>query len=286
MIADTGVQLPDGRVLAYCEVGDVDGRPVFACHGGLSCRLEVRFAEEVCARSGVRLIAPDRPGIGGSDRQAGRRIDDWPRDVSALADALGLERFAVMGWSAGGPYALACGALLPERVTRVASVAGIAPLCAGDVRQLGLLADRLLFPLAAHAPGVAALSLSVACRVPRAVLQQVVGLALRSVHDPDVAELGDPGAGEVAANLLESLRQGGAGTARDYRLLAKDWGFPLRRTGVQADVWHGEADGMVPPAHARRLAGALPRGHLRLVPGRGHFLLRWHLEEVLQALLA
>lgn len=280
------MRLPDGRRLAYCEVGDPQGRPVLACHGGLSCRLELCFAEQACERLRVRLIAPDRPGIGGSGMQPGRRFGDWANDVSRLGDALGLGRFAALGWSAGGPYALACGALLPERVTRVASVAGISPLEAGDVRKLGLLADRMLFPLARCAPWLASLALGGPRRVPRAMLRLGVALALRAADDPDVTALGASGAREIAANLEESLRAGSAGTVRDYRLLAGEWGFSPGAVGVPADVWHGEGDGMVPSVHARRLAVLLPRACLHLVPARGHFLLRWCLGDVLQALLA
>ena len=99
------VTLPDGRDLAYEEYGDPAGFPVLSFHGGLSSRLDAAPADAAARDGGVRLVAPDRPGMGLSTFQPGRRLVDWPADVTSLADALGLERFAVMGWSAGGPYA-------------------------------------------------------------------------------------------------------------------------------------------------------------------------------------
>ena len=104
------VPLPDGRVLAYEEYGVPTGFPILSFHGGLSSRLDAAPAHEAAVATGVRLIAPDRPGMGLSTYQPGRRLLDWPADVAHLADALGIERFAVMGWSAGGPYAAVCAA--------------------------------------------------------------------------------------------------------------------------------------------------------------------------------
>ena len=104
------VTLPDGRELAYEEYGDPAGFPVLSFHGGLSSRLDAAPANEAARRMGVRLVSPDRPGMGLSTYQPGRRLLDWPADVTHLTDALGIGRFAVMGWSAGGPYAAACAA--------------------------------------------------------------------------------------------------------------------------------------------------------------------------------
>ena len=127
----------DGRTLAYCEWGDPAGLPVFSLHGTPGSRLSRHPDEDVYRQSGVRVITYDRPGYGASTRHPGRRVADASADVAAIADALGLQRFAVFGGSGGAPHSLACGALMPDRVTRCASVVGPAPF--GDE---GLSADQ------------------------------------------------------------------------------------------------------------------------------------------------
>src|SRR5688572_28104051 len=124
MFTDT-LTLSDGRKVGIAEFGAPAGRPVVYCHGFPASRLEARLAHEAAKEVGARLIALDRPGYGLSDFQPGRRIGDWPRDVVEAADALGVQRFAMLGVSGGAPYALACAALLPERITALGVVCGL-----------------------------------------------------------------------------------------------------------------------------------------------------------------
>ena len=124
---DRIVRLADGRALAYAEWGAPDGFPVFGFHGSPGSR-RTHLGEEAPRSADVRLILPDRPGFGLSDPQPGRALLDWPRDVAALADHLGVDRFAVYGFSGGGPYALACAWAMPERVTAAAVVGGEGPI--------------------------------------------------------------------------------------------------------------------------------------------------------------
>jgi pimeloyl-ACP methyl ester carboxylesterase len=124
--SSNSVRLPDGRTLSYGEWGAPDGPLVFGFHGGGLSRL-AHYGDEAPTRAGVRLVMPDRPGFGRSDAQPERTLLDWPRDVAELATSLGAARFAVFGASAGGPAALACGFLLPERVAAVGVVCGVGP---------------------------------------------------------------------------------------------------------------------------------------------------------------
>ena len=150
------VTVPDGRVLAFEEYGDPGGRPVLSFHGGLSSRLDAAPADAAATKLGIRLISPDRPGMGQSTYQPDRRLLDWPDDVVALTGALDIDRFAVMGWSAGGPYAAVCGARLRDRVTRVALLSSAVPLdLYGTTRGLSF-DDRVLLLLVRRAPGLAA----------------------------------------------------------------------------------------------------------------------------------
>src|SRR5436190_10650714 len=129
------IKLRDGRVLAYAEYGSPGGLPIIHCHGTPSSRVEgdLIFDAAIAAELGVRIIVPDRPGMGRSDFQPGRRIVDWPNDVLELAAALGLDRFAVLGESGGSPYAAACAALIPARVRALGLLGGVAPFDAPGV---------------------------------------------------------------------------------------------------------------------------------------------------------
>ncbi len=104
---DHVIRLSDGRSLAYAEYGALDGFPVVNCHGGLVCGLDVAAADGTAAAAGVRLISPDRPGVGLSDPDPGRTLAAWAQDVAELLDHIGVQRFAAMGWSMGGQYAAA-----------------------------------------------------------------------------------------------------------------------------------------------------------------------------------
>src|SRR3954465_12187046 len=121
------IDLPDGRTLAYAEWGDPKGRPIVTCHGTPGCRLNRHPNQDLVRSTGARVIAFDRPGYGRSTRNRGRRVVDVVDDVARLADHLGLDEFAVVGGSGGGPHALAVAALLGDRVTRAACVVGVAP---------------------------------------------------------------------------------------------------------------------------------------------------------------
>ena len=153
---DRDIRLRDGRVLAYAEYGRAGGQPIIHCHGSPSSRVEGRlfWAGSVAAELGVRIIIPDRPGMGRSTFLAGRRVVDWPNDVMELADSLGIGSFSVLGESGGGPYAAACGALLPDRVRAVGLLNCVAPF---DVPGLAAALSgplKMMFRLARSAPSL------------------------------------------------------------------------------------------------------------------------------------
>jgi pimeloyl-ACP methyl ester carboxylesterase len=220
------------------------------------------------------VIAPDRPGIGWSDRDKSRTVASWGADVRALADHLTLERFAVFGWSAGGPHALACAAALPDRVSRVATCGGMAPIRNGaDRKELGLAADRMLIPLCRHASLLARVALLAASgrRGPERARKQF----LRALGDTDRKLLEPWPAKELVCwegDRVGAFVNGTAGAVDDYRAYgAPDWGLDLDGVQQQVDCWHGEDDELVPMSHAERLAASLPNATLHNVEG-GHFL--------------
>jgi pimeloyl-ACP methyl ester carboxylesterase len=276
-------RLRNGRQLGYAEYGDPHGVPIVYCHGGLSSRLDIAFAEETCRRSGVRVLAIDRPGIGLSDRQPEQQLVDWPNDVVELADALGIVSCTVLGWSAGGPYALACARRLGSRVRRVALVGGMAPLeSPAMVGELGLRIDRWLYPRASSDPTAAARILHMARRLPRRLLRALLLRELGSASDRAIVAALSIDA--LTEPFYEALRQDGHGIVDDYRRTGSEWGFRLQDITTEVTLWQGAEDRLLPLSHAQRLAAHLPNARFILLAHRGHFLLHRDLAHVLGTL--
>jgi pimeloyl-ACP methyl ester carboxylesterase len=275
--------LPDGRSLGYTEFGDPRGAPVFNCHGGLTSRLDVRWLDGVARGVGVRLISPDRPGVGRSDRRVGRSLLDWPSDVAALADSLDVDRFAVSGWSAGGPYAAACAYALADRVTALALVASAIPYpeMSGGLH----LVDRLFFVLAERARWAA----TGLCHGIRACARvSPVGFRAGSLITLDRASrrvVMSISAADYSEPIAEGLRNP-AGVLDDYRVLAEPWGFDLREITCPAHILQGDRDGFVPYHWAEWLAGEIPSSELTTCHGEGHFLREDRYQRALQTLAA
>ncbi len=284
-MTDHTLTLPDGRTLGYARYGDPDGTPVVYHHGGLSCRRDIAFADARLRERGVLVLAPDRAGTGTSTRRPGMRIADVFGDTRVLVDALGLERFALLGWSAGGPYTLACAHGFGARAPAVATVGGAGPLdTTARVRGLGLDADRLLYTLARFAPPLARVPLALTLRLPR---RFVLARTVQGFDSPaDRAVVEAIGAEEVLGWFTEAARHGTAGIVDDYRAQTCDWGYRLEDVRSRVTLWQGSEDRLVPVAETRRLAGRLADAEVRIVPGTGHLLLRRHLDEVLDGLLA
>jgi pimeloyl-ACP methyl ester carboxylesterase len=274
--------LPDGRRIECQSYGDPGGFPVLYCHGGLSAPVDIAFADAAARERGVRLVASARPGIGSSDRCRDRCVADWASDVSAVVVALGIERFSVLGWSAGGPFALAIAAGLAPLVAHAATVGGMAPLRPPlSARQLGLVLDQVLFPLAARSRSLAALVVRTSALAPAGVERSVL---LRALAPEDRAIVEKLTPADVADGLRDALRHGAGGVADDYAVLAAGWGFELADVGRPVTVFQGAGDTLLPRSHAEALAAQLPLGRLEVVEGAGHFLLHRHLGRVLDVL--
>jgi pimeloyl-ACP methyl ester carboxylesterase len=267
--------MPDGRELVYEEYGDPAGRPVLSFHGGLSSRLDAAPAHDAALSLGVRLISPDRPGMGRSTFQPGRRLLDWPGDVATLVDALDLDRFAVLGWSCGGPYAAACGARLAGRVTAVGLLSSAVPLeLVGTTKGLSS-DDRLLLFLVRWAPWLASALLRVS--IADATENRLYREIRRTFPAVDRAALEERGSiGEAVAFIKESMRQGTAGCLQDYRVFGDPWGFDLRDVTAPVHIWEGSEDHTGPPEYRELLLRHLPDARLSIVPGEGHLSLLQH----------
>lgn len=275
--------LADGRVLAYATYGSPDGCPLFLMHGCPGSRRDgALFDEGLLAELHVRLIVPDRPGLGRSSAHPRRSLAGWPADLAALADALGLELFAVAGISGGGPYALAAAAALPDRVTGLALISSLGPLSEpGLARAMGpgrLLFTPWLAPLYARL-------MRAAIGDPRRALERVLA-ALPPEDQACFAEWPELGPA-LLASMAEAFRQGPRGLAQDARLLGGPWRLDLAGLVAPTWLWHGEADRNAPVAMGRYLADTVPGCQAIVLPGEGHFgpLCR-HSEAILATLIS
>lgn len=281
------LRLEDGRLLGYAGYGDPEGWPIFYFHGFPGSRLEAQLADRVAARMGIRLIALDRPGFGLSDFKPRRTIFEWPDDVVKIADALGINRFATIGVSGGGPYAAACALKIPQRLTAVAIVCGLGPLDTPNGTDRMVRTNHLIFFLGRRLPWLAKISL---WRIAYQVRRNPEGTLRRMIvalPDPDKAVLARP---EVKTamkdNVVEAFRGGSRGAAYELLLYTRPWGFLLEDIATRVNLWHGEQDVSVPPTMGQYQARTIPNCRAIFYPGEGHFsLVINHMEEVLSGLL-
>jgi pimeloyl-ACP methyl ester carboxylesterase len=285
---DQVIRLADGRVLGYAEYGLAAGPPLFVFHGLPGSRLAVRemWPEDPVA---VRVIAPDRPGAGSSAFQPDRRLTDWADDVRQLADALGIERFLVAGFSGGGPHALAVAHGLPDRVIAAGSISGAGPAGTGGARTDMNRVNRLVFTLARKAPvllrPVIAQHAYGMKRHPAKVLAKAA--RDRSLPEADRQALASPRLRELTITAApEAFRQGVRGVIQEARICARPWGFDPADIKPPVCIWHGDEDTNVPVAMARHLAARIPGSSLTIYPGEGHLIVPKHWDQILAALLS
>lgn len=284
------VRAPDGRHLTVERLGDPRGRPVFLLHGTPGSRLGPAPRGMVLYQRRTQLIAFDRPGYGGSDRLAGRSVADVAQDVRAIADALGLEKFAVAGRSGGAPHALACAALLPDRVTRAAALVTLAPrdavgldwfdgMAASNVREYTSASD--------DPDGLAARLIPRSAEIrknPVRLLDQLFS----DLTDSDRRVVNDAGVrAMLLRNYQEALRTSPYGWIDDALAFSRPWGFDPAAIRTPIMLWHGVKDVFSPVGHSRWLARRIPGATAVLEPAAAHFdalhalprILTWLLDE-------
>ncbi len=265
---------PDGRRLAVEQQGEPDGHPVFLLHGTPGSRVGPSPRATVLYRLGIRLITFDRPGYGRSDRLQGRTVADVAADVVTIADALGVGTFAVVGRSGGAPHALACAALLPDRLTRAAALVALAPR---EAEGLDWFAGMTESNVVAYRLALAGRR-AVAARLARAADQiradpasKVVGL-FREVPESDRRVVADHGIRRLLVrNFAEGLRDSTDGWVDDVLAFAGPWGFDPADIRVPTLLWHGENDVFSPAGHSRWLGRRIPDATVRIQRGTAHF---------------
>jgi|WetSurMetagenome_2_1015567.scaffolds.fasta_scaffold214865_2 pimeloyl-ACP methyl ester carboxylesterase len=284
------IELRDGRKLGYVEVGDPKGKPVFHFHGTPGCRLDVLFAEKSALEKGIRFIGIDRPGMGLSDFQRGRKLLNWPDDVSQLADALGLKRFAVQGVSGGGPFALACAYKIPDRLTASGIIVGMGP---AYLSTKGMhAANRMIFLISKYMPSLTAWMMRKSAKSTQDYAKSLASMredldknfrkfdadALRPQEKLEIFALG----------AKEAFRQGARGIAVEASIFMKPWGFGLEDvTCKKIHLWHGDQDTNVPITMARHMAEKIPNCQAKYYEGEGHYSVPVnHLDEIIATLAA
>ena len=280
------VALPDGRALSYEALGDPSGWPVLLFHGTPASALAFACFDDAARELGVRAIAVDRPGIGRSTFAAERRLVDWPTDVSALADAIGIGNFAVCGWSAGGPYALACAERLGDRVVAAGTIGSPCPLdWPGALDGLLNRDDRRLTLVARRSPLAAQGILSAVVKLTRHAPERARTSFESSLAPSDVAAIASRPELADMSFFVEAFRLGAHGVAWDYRLQGLAWGFDPVTVERPVHLWHGTEDRVVAYAHAEALSARLPHPQLDRVEGSGHFLFVERASEILVTLM-
>ena len=279
------VTLPDGRTLAYAEYGDPNGRPVFYFHGFPNSRLNAAPGDQAARRTGVRLIALDRPGFGRSGFKRGRTIAGWAEDVASAADQLGIDRFAVVALSGGGPYAVACAASIPHRLTAVGLVSALAPFRAADAVRGYPLLTRLFLRLWRLLPWLTRPGIWFLGRGARRNPERLFERAARAAPPADAAVLSRPDVrAAFAKDIAESFRQGSRAASHEFELYLKRWNVDEESITLEVHLWQGEADTLVPPSMGRHHARVIPNCRATFLPGEGHLLIVDRFEEILRAL--
>ncbi|HYK67659.1 MAG TPA: alpha/beta hydrolase [Streptosporangiaceae bacterium] len=266
------VQLPDGRRLDVNISGPPDGLPLVYHHGTPAAVPPIRALERAVHARGLRLVTTSRPGCGRSTRQPGRSVVDVVADTDALLAALGADRCVTMGWSGGGPHALACGARLGA-VAAVLVVAGVAPYEADGLDWMAGMGEQNLVEYTAAGRGEDQLRpyLAQLGELMRNIRAADIVASMQSLL-PDVDQKSVTGefAEDMAAGIREAMRSGIDGWLDDDLAFVKPWGFGLAEISVPTVVWQGSADLMVPFTHGQWLASRLPAASVHLEEGEGH----------------
>lgn len=268
------LRLTDGRRLTFAEFGDPNGRPLLYCHGSPSSRLEPLLVGDAHWRvAGLRVISPDRPGIGGSDPRSDPGFAAWSKDAAELLDALSIERCSVFGNSGSAPYAIACGARIAHRVNQVVVVAGGWRMDWPEARSGLPLPNRLMLTLAHRAPWLLGPLLSAMGGIasdPAARDAELASLA-RRVPVADAAAFALPGVLEAfGATMRHALLQGGRRVADELALYTRPFDFDPAEVRIPVRWHHGQLDTNAPIALARRAVKTLPSAVLIEHPGEAH----------------
>ncbi len=285
--ADQSILLQDKRRLGFAEYGDPSGVAVFHFNGSGGSRMEHPLDPSILTDLGIRLVSTDRPGHGLSDPHPDRTLLDWPGDVRQLADHLGIEKFHVMGWSAGGPYALVCAHEMPDRIISGALISGLAPPDRPNPYEGLPIALKTLMFIGRRLPSVVYLFRRLVFKMLQGDVDKVSARLGSSFPPEDNKAIKDSGSlSWLVENIKEGYRQGWTGPAQDDIIINSSWGFGLEGIQTRFDIWQGGVDKNVPLNHGEYQQRLLPNSRLTVLPDQAHLYLLTHWRQVLTALIS
>ena len=284
------VTLSDGRKLGYNEYGPADGKPLFYFHGTPSSRIEWQMfgGEQLASQLHLRIISIDRPGMGLSDFQGGRCQLDWPTDIAALANELGIDHFSVLAFSGGGPYAVVCALVIPERLTSVGIVSGAGPFTETGITDGINPMSRQFFDLCRDKPARGRMMLRMMGAMAHFAPSRLLAQTMAALPEPDQTVLKRPEVQQwYLQTMREAQRRGPRGAQHDTALMVSPWEFRPQEIKMAVHLWYGEADRDIPIAMGRSLAVAIPKSQAHFYPDEGHLsMFVNHLEDIMEVFSA
>lgn len=284
--SDQTLGLSNGRQLGFAEYGDLEGIPVFHFNGSGGSRLERPADLTILNDLGIRYISTDRPGHGNSSEQVNRKLLDWPDNVVCIADYLNINKFHVLGWSAGGSFALACAYKYPNRVISGSIVCGLAPANRPNPYEgySGLFKTMMI--LGRKYPKLVYFFRNIAAKQVSKPGTKAGDKFVNSLPKVDQKPFENKAVKEMLiADIREGYKQGGNGPAQDDILINSDWGFDLAKINTRIDIWQGDLDKNVPINQAKYQASLLPNNTLHIIKNKGHMLILDEWKNILSELI-
>jgi len=275
--------LSDGRKLGYAEYGDPKGKPLFFFHGVPSSRFQANVLDNVAKKLNVRIISLDRPGYGLSDFKKERKLLDWPDEVSEFADKLQIKRFAIVGVSGGGPYAAVCAYKIPQRLTNVGIVVGLAQTNIKGVLQGMAFLNKLAWRSYHSFPFLMQVTSAIHFSHVRKIIPDIFSFLY--LAKTDRKQMSKEVKEDIKRNRTEAFRQGKKTTALDLKIYTNDWVFDLKDIKAKVFLWYGDKDKNVSVNMGKYYASQIPNAKLTIYPNEGHFLIKRHAEEIIKTLV-
>lgn len=284
------IAVADGdRRIGFAEYGSATGRAIVWLHGTPGARRQIPVeARAYALERGIRLIGLDRPGVGSSSPHRYDNVAAFAPDLAEVLEALGIDDFAIIGLSGGGPYALGVAHAMPDRVTAAGILGGVAPTVGPDRIEGGAMRlGTLLAPLVSVAGAPIGQVLSVALGFARPIAEPAISIYGRLSPQADRELLARP---EFRAMFLDDLLHGGSRRMNapfaDVVVFARDWGFRVGDVRVPVRWWHGDADHIIPYAHGEHMVSLLPDAKLFEMPGESHLSTLHMSTDIIDELLA
>lgn len=281
---DGGLRLPDGRCLAWADLGDPVGHPIIFMHVIAGTRHFRHPNLEILQELGIRLIIPERPGIGDSDPLPDRTVADWPKDIEALANHLHLERFSVMGFSEGTPYALATAHALGQRVINVFLVSTMPPVDGHDnMKSKASPPMRTATFIARYFPSLLPPLMRLMVRNIRKDVYQFIDRIMQGLSEQDMQVFEEPLVREnYAKGLLSALSHGESYLVTEILLAVHGWRLVDAKLDIPVVFIHGTEDRLFPLEDLKALTAFFPQATLRVIDQAGHLLMYSHWAEVIR----